>query len=152
MPYVSAVALSGPPEAAIRVVRDALIANAFTIGSVSPTEFTATGPGLMSSNQNPLLGVSGVSFRAEDGALHVQTELGGATRLGLFAIFFPLGLGLALAGVLRVANKPNAFIAPMLAVAPWLVLGPLIAFFIRKRTQKAINALLLSAASISGTG
>ncbi len=152
MQYVSATAISGRPGTAVRVVRDALVANAFTIVSANPTAFTATGPGLSSSNQNPLLGISKVSLRAEGGVLDVQAELGGASRLGLLAIFLPLALGVLLAAIFYLANKPNAVIAPLGAVAPWLVLGPLMARMIRRRTEKAINALLESSASISETG
>ena len=93
-----------------------------------------------------------VTFRAERDAIHVQADLGGAARLGLFVMIFPLGLGVILAVVLSLATKPNAVIAPLLAVAPWLVLGPLMAHYIRKRTQKAIDALLQSAEAISQAG
>jgi hypothetical protein len=152
MQYVSTTPISGRPEAAIRMVRDALVANAFTIVSASPTAFEATGPGMTGSNQNALLGISKASFRAEEGVIHVQAELGGAARLGLFVMFFPLALGGVLVATLSLANKPNAVLAPLLAVSPWLVVGPLMACFFRRRTEKAINALLLSTASISETG
>jgi hypothetical protein len=154
MPYVSATAISGRPETAIRVVRDALVANSFTIVSANPTAFTATGPGMSSSNQNPLLGISKVSFRAEGGLIHVQADLGGASRLGLFAMVFPPALGVLLAAIFYLTQNqnPNAVVAPLGAVAPWLVLGPLMARWIRRRTEKAIHALLQSTASISETG
>ena len=151
-PYLSTSVISGPPEAAIRVVRDALMANAFTITSLSPTAFEATGPGLSSSNQNALLGVSKATFRAEQGLLHVEAELGGAARLGLFVMVFPFVLGGILIITLSAVNRPKALLAPLLAVAPWVVIGPLMARMFRRRTEKAINALLLSAASISETG
>jgi len=152
MPYVSATVISGPPEEALKVVRDALVANAFTILSATPTEFTAAGPGLTSSRQNSLLGASKVSLRVENSVLHLQAELGGAARLGLFATLFPLALGVFLAVVLGLARKPNGLIAPLLAVGPWLVVGPLMAVLFRKRTEKALNALLQSTAAISANG
>jgi hypothetical protein len=152
MQYVSATPIAGPPEAAIKIVRDALVANAFTIVSASPTAFEATGPGLISSNQNSLMGISKASVRAEQGVLQVQAELGGAARLGLFVMVFPFVLGGVLILTLHLANRPNGLLAPVLAVSPWVVLGPLMARLFRRRTEKAINALVLSAASISEMG
>ncbi len=149
MPYVSSTVISGPPDAAIKMVRDALVANAFTVTKATATEFAATGPGMMGSNQSALLGVSKVSFRAEAGVLHVEADLGGAKRLGLFTMLFPPLLGLILVGILSATGRPNSILAPALAVSPWIVVGPLMAFWIRKRTEKAINALLQSTAAIS---
>jgi hypothetical protein len=160
MQYTSSIPIAGPPETAIRVVRDALIANGFTIVEAKPTEFTATGPGMMSTNQNAILGVSKATLRIDGAVIHVKAELGGAAWIGRFAMFFPIGLGVLLAAVFWVirqaqgnlANKPTAVLAPLLAVSPWLVIGPLMARFIRKRTEQAVDALLQSAASISRAG
>jgi hypothetical protein len=157
MQYASSTPIAGPPETAIKVVRDALIANEFTILEAKPTEFTATGPGMMSTNQNAIRGVSKATFRTEGGMMHVQAELGGAVWLGRFAMFFPIALGVLLTAIFWVigrtqgnlANRPAAVLTPLFPVLPWLVLGPLMARFIRRRTEKAIQGLLQSAASIS---
>ena len=156
MQYSSSIPIVGLPEIAIKVVRDALIANEFTIVDAKPTEFTATGPGMMSTNQNAIRGVSTATFRTEGRVMHVQAELGGAAWLGRFAIFFPFALGVLLAatfwGIGRTQGKPADVITPLFPVLPWLVIGPLMARYIRKRTEKAIYGLLQSAASISQAG
>ena len=40
MPYTTSIRIDGPPQKAVTVLRDALIANAFTITEASQTEFT----------------------------------------------------------------------------------------------------------------
>ena len=160
MQYTSSRTLAGSPESALRVVREALVANGFAIVEASPTEVTAIGPGMFDSRQNPLHGVSKAKFRAEDGVIRAQAELGGAVWLGRFAMFFPLGLGLLLAmlfGLMglkpgRPGSPSSPVLIPLIAVSPWLVLGPLLGRFIRKRTEKAVEALVQSAATISRLG
>jgi hypothetical protein len=156
MQYSSSIPIAGLTETAIKMVRDALIANEFTIVDAKPTEFTATGPGMMSSNQNAIRGVSKATFRTEGGVMHVQAELGHAAWLGRFAMLFPIGLGVLLTAIFWVTGqtqgKPIGVITPLFPVLPWLVIGPLMARYIRKRTEKAIHGLLQSAASISRTG
>jgi hypothetical protein len=152
MKYVASTTITGSPEIALARIRDALLANGFTITTAKSTELAVTGPGLMSTKENPLRGVSVATFLTQGGQLHVQAELGGAAFLGRFAIYFPLGLGLffvAVFGLGRLSSGPAAVIAPLLSVSPWLILGPLIARMIRKRTEKAINALLQGAAITS---
>ncbi len=155
MQYVSSIKIPGPPESAVKVVCDALIANGFAIADANSTGVTATGPGLISSNQNAILGASRASFRTEGGVLHVQAELGGAAWLGRFAMFFPIGLGVLLViifGAMWWPQKPTAVVIPLIAVSPWLVIGPLMARSIRRKTERAIDALLQSAASMSRVG
>jgi hypothetical protein len=151
MPYAASVIVEGPPEKSLAVVRDALVANAFTIAKVSKTGFTATGPGMNTNNQNTIRGVSMAEVHAEGNRLHISAELGAARRLGLFAILFPPGLRLILAAVFAVAglNHRNAVYVPLFIAAPWLVLGPLLARMLRRRTAQAVDALLQSAASIA---
>jgi hypothetical protein len=152
MPYTTSVTVDGPPQKAVTVLRDALLANAFTITEASQTGFTAIGPGMNSTNQNAIRGVSKATFHAEGKAIHVTAELGGAAWIGRFAIFFPLGLGVVWAiafGMLWWPKHRDAVIVPLLVAAPWLLLGPLMARMVRRRTEQAIEALLQSAASIS---
>jgi hypothetical protein len=87
----------------------------------------------------------------EGNSLRISAELGAARRLGLFALFFPPGLCLFLF-VIFIALGPrhhNAVYVPLLIAVPWLVLGPLLAKLLRRRTEQAIDALLQSAASIA---
>jgi hypothetical protein len=152
MKYAASTTITGSPEIALARIRDALLANGFTITTARSTELTTTGPGMMSNKENPIRGVSAATFLTQGGQLHVTAELGGAAFLGRFAIYFPLGLGLffvILFGWGRFSSGPAGILTPLLSVAPWLILGPLIARMIRKRTEKAIDALLQGAAITS---
>lgn len=151
MSYTSSITIDGSPEKALIVVRDALVANAFTITEASQTGFTATGPGMNSNNQNVIRGVSKAVVHTEGNTLHISAELGAARRLGLFAMFFPPGLCLFLAAVFAALGPRhhNAVYVPLLLAVPWLVLGPLLARMLRRRTEQAVEALLQSAAAIS---
>jgi len=152
MQFIASVAVEGPPQRAVSMLRDALIANAFTITEAGQTGFKATGPGMTSTNQNAIRGVSTATVRAEGNVIHVAAELGGAAWIGRFAVLFPLSLGVLLAmvfGMLWWPKHRDAVIVPLLVAAPWLLLGPLMARTVRRRTEQAIEALLQSAASIS---
>lgn len=151
MAYTTSIAVDGSPQKAVTVLRDALVANAFTITEASQTGFTATGPGMNSNNQNAIRGVSRAVVLTEENTLHISAELGAAKRLGLFAIIFPPALCLFLAAVFAGLGSKhhNAVFVPLLIAAPWLVLGPLLARMLRRRAEQAIDALLQSAASIS---
>lgn len=152
MIYVASTTIAGSPEIALGRIRDALLANGLTITTAESTELTVTGPGLMSTKENPIRGVSVATFLAQGGALRVQAELGGAAFLGRFAIYFPIGLGLFMAAVFWVLLGKSAAVIALLSVSPWLILGPLMARMIRRRTEKALDALLQGAAITSGVG
>ena len=151
MPYTSSIIIDGPPQKSVTVLRDALVANAFTITEASQTGFTATGPGMNSNNQNVIRGLSKAVVHTEGNTLHISAELGAARRLGWFAMFFPPGLCLFLALVFAALGPKHhiAVYVPLLIAAPWLVLGPLMARLLRRRTEQAVEALLQSAAAIS---
>jgi hypothetical protein len=151
MSYTASLIVAGSPEKALSAVRDALVANGFTFTVADRTEFTATGPGMNSNNQNAIRGVSQITVRAVGTTLQAEAELGAARRLGRFAMLFPPGLCLLLAVVFGVLHpkQPSAALVPLLLAVPWLVLGPLLAWFLKRKTEQSVDALLHSAAAIS---
>lgn len=152
---------------AIQAAVDALAHQGFRIEQDKGKSATLVGPGMHSTRQNPLVGASEITLRVEGGMLHAEAELGGVDTMRRFLFRFPLLLGLGLGLTFAVAGGlagGRAFgggfgvpwapgwrwlllglAAGLLPVAPWLVLSPLMARRIRRRTESAIDALIHNA-------
>ncbi|MFM9066305.1 MAG: hypothetical protein ACKOUR_03065 [Planctomycetota bacterium] len=169
MHYRYEIVCRGSGREALRIIREALLANEFGIDAVDDRGFVARGPGLRSSRENAIRGVSEARVSMAGDKIELQAELGGVVRLGRFATFFPLALGASLALVFglilwgvsilggngELARRPaNLFIpllAPLLTTLPWLLLGPWLTRVFRRRTERAIESLVQSAAHIAST-
>lgn len=157
MSYKSTRRISGSEPGALKVVRDALIANGFTVTASGQNVFTALGPGLHSTKQHPIRGVSKAVVRTRGSTIDVDAELGGATRLGRVVMILPFVLALVLSLVVGLGGRrqPEPEPTPVLYLIGvpllWIALGPLLAWRVRKRTVGAIEALLESAAVVSRT-
>jgi hypothetical protein len=151
--FRAAKRIGGSRDEALRVVRDALVANGFTVRSAGTSELEAVGPSMTSSKQNPIRGVSRARVRVQGSMLEMEADLGGVARLGWIVTIVPVALGLILAAVVwlrgRSAGDTASALAPLLTSAVWLIVGPLIAARIRGRTVKSVEALLCSAADTS---
>ena len=136
----------------LEALKAAFIANGFQVSPSGRGEFLARGPGMRSTSQNPLFGVSEARVRAIGSQLEIHANLGGAQWMARFVLFFPPLLGVFLAIVLAAVFGATGQIqalwfAPLIvagAEAPWIVVGPLMARWIRRRTEKALDALLRS--------
>lgn len=142
--------------------------NGFAITHRDAKSVSLTGPGLNSTRQNPILGASKITLRLRENTIAADAELGGVDRMRRFLMRFPflLGLGLGLffcvgGGVLFGQQFGAGFGMPgaqgwkwvlltvggaMLPVAPWLILSPIMANSIRRRTESAIETLVRNAA------
>lgn len=117
-----------------------------------------------SSRENAIRGVTEARVLSDRGVIEIQAELGGVARLGRFVTLFPLVLGVVLAMIFLLivwangelgkqpANVWIPLIAPLLSTLPWLILGPWIARLFRRRTERAIESLLQSAAHCASVG
>lgn len=116
----------------------------------------ATGPGLRSTKQNPLLGVTRIAVHLGHREARASAELGGVDWMRRFVMWFPLslgvGLGLLAAGMaVGLGNQPFStglfvFGLAQLTVLPWLFIGPFVVRSIRRRTESSIETLLNNAA------
>jgi hypothetical protein len=164
--FATAVAIPVPSGDALLVALVILANHGFTITDRDEHSAHLVGPGLHSTNPNPLLGASRIHLEMRDQQLRLQAELGGVHAMRRFIIRFPLLLGLVL-GVLFalggwVLGQPFpmgvgvpgarewkwfalAMAAGLLPVAPWLFLGPVIASMVRTRTERALTSLVQNA-------
>ncbi len=144
-----------------------LTQNGFAITHRNTTSVSLTGPGLNSTRQNPLLGASKITLHLTDDTINTHAELGGVDSMQRCLVRYPLLLGLGLGlffsivGGLLIGQQSGVGFGigaiqgwkwmllvlggSMLPVAPWLVLSPLIAKSIRKRTQDAVEILIRNA-------
>lgn len=109
--------------------------------------FELIGPGMRSTHENPLLGVSSGACRIQGPTLELAVEFGGARMMQWFLLCFPIGLGILLALVFSFTiGGWTAITTPQLAVAPWLVLSPLMSRWIYKRTESTVETAMQNAA------
>jgi hypothetical protein len=149
MEYSKTVPFIGNGARALDVARAAFVGQGFQIIASSDYELRVTGPGINSTKENPLKGVSEASIIIRSSAIEIKAILGGVQKMNTFLRLFPLGLALfflivfgALAWSLPDFRRAWIFLIPLLTLSPWLFLSPLIARTIKKRTEQAVDTLL----------
>ena len=145
--YEYKIPYAGDPAEALDVAKLTLLAQGFEIAPQSRGELRAIGPGLNNTNQPALLGASEIMLVADSSTILARAQLGGARRMKLFLYVFPPGLAVTLALIFALTAMPaGASWWALLALAPWLVLSPVLSRWIESRTKKAIDGLVRSMA------
>jgi hypothetical protein len=149
MEYSKTVPFMGRGARALDVARSTFVGQGFQITASSDDELRVTGPGINSTRQNPLRGISEASIIIRASAIEIKAILGGAQKMKTFMRLFPLGMALffmlvfgVLAWRLPLLRNVWFFLVPLLALSPWLFLAPLIARSIEKNTVQAVDTLL----------
>lgn len=149
MNYKSKVHIRRDPAKALQTLQQIFIHNNFSVKPHGDNGFELIGPGLNSTEQNPLLGISKGACRLQGSTIELVVELGGVQFMKRFVLFFPFGLGILLSAVfLLTMGGWLAVATPILAVSPWLVLSPLMSRWIQKRTESAIETALQNSAEV----
>lgn len=150
MRYSARRPFSGDPAAALQAVETTLLPNGFRLVKSSPSHLEWKGPGMQSSKENPLRGATEILFQARDGFLKLDASLGGVRAMSLFVCLFPLVLwgGFAVAGLMKPRDDGGAFMTSALwGVGIWLILGPALSLWFRRRTTRALEDMLANAAA-----
>ena len=149
MEYSKTVQFIGHGAKAMDVARSAFVGQGFQLVASSDHELRVTGPGINSTRENPLKGVSEASIIIRGSSIEIKALLGGAQKMKNFLRLFPLAMALffmvvfgAMAWSLPDFRRPWIFLIPLLALSPWLFLAPLISRSIEKRTKEAVDTLL----------
>ena len=74
-----------------------------------------------------------------DGSFTAKATLGGVATMRAFVLLFPPGLVLSLFVIFKLAGMNVSWLM-LLAAAPWVVIGPLMAGSIERRTTRAVEA------------
>lgn len=143
---------AGDPAPAFDLAANVLVANGFRLERRDAQTLVAIGRGMASPKRNPLTGAGRVVLTRSGRDLRLEADLAGVRGMIRLLIALPLGLfsafGLAwlLSGASRSSLPPQA----ALAVAPWLVVSPLMAWHMRRHTVRALEDLLASLAVSTG--
>ncbi|HEV7376975.1 MAG TPA: hypothetical protein VGN95_19820 [Pyrinomonadaceae bacterium] len=149
MEYSKTVPFTGRASKALEVARSTFLPQGFQLVASTDHELRVTGPGINSTRENPLKGISEASIIARSSTIEIKATLGGVEKMKKFLIFFPLGMALlflivfgVLAFTVPALRRPWFFLIPLLALSPWLFLAPLMSRMIGRRTMQAIDTLL----------
>jgi hypothetical protein len=154
MKYEKTITYTGDPGTAINIVKNTFLPNGYQIIKTSENSITLEGNNLfwLQQQNNPLTGISQISIHIENSTISLKAELKTINKIILFLIIFLIGLAVLLAGIFalvfsKIEDKHNIIFIILMSFAPWPVLLPLIYFFLKARTCKALDILLSNIAA-----
>jgi hypothetical protein len=141
--YQKSIEFTGDIDSAITLAKNIFATNGFQINQNGQSELTVSGAGMTSTKQDPIKGLTKGKLKVIGDKLEFTGELGGVQFMKKFLYFFPPALGFGLA-VFFVFTKQdiNAGLTPVLCVAPWIIISPVMVKFIQKKTEGAIATAL----------
>lgn len=150
------VSFSGSPDRALETARDTLVHQNFKLTATTRTSLEAEGPGMNSTKENPLLGLSRVRVDVTGHELSAVAEAGGVRRLLTIVSLVLVGvtiMDIALFSFLpnRNGSGPLHWYYGLAPTAPWIIIMPLMTRWVRRRTNRALDTLLANAAAIAAT-
>ena len=151
MNYEKTIHFAGNSEKAFEVAKQILLPNGFTIARNTDSSLELRGPGTYwTTGQNPLMGISEISISKIGNELSVKAEFGGLRKMIKFLIIFILGMAaffLIFFGLLFAEREQSVYIF-LLPFAPWPLIIPLMAKFMKSRIRISLDALLNNLATL----
>ena len=143
---------AGDPAPAFDLAANVLVANGFRLERRDAQSLVAVGRGMTGTRRNPLTGAGRIELTRSGRELRLDADLVGVRLLARFLIALPLALCVAFGAAWLISGAGNSPLPPQaaLAVAPWLVLSPLMIVMMRRRTVRALEDLLASLAATAG--
>ncbi len=151
--YETSVPFGGSPGGAMKTACSLLMANGFRLDQPTETEIIATGPGMQSTSENGIRGVSLANITVSADTIGVHAELGGVQTVRRFLYYGPPALGLLLYPTTLLIPNASWFVylgvfAPLL---PWLIISPLMVMWVKKRTTNAVDTMLHNMVNVRDT-
>ena len=148
MDYEKTEPFSGNMEKVLEVAKNVFIQHNFQIVRDSDTEVEFTGPGMLSSRQNPIVGISRICIRGTRNNLSIEAEFEGIRKLTKYLVFFIVGMAIFFVvffGIIFPKQGQPADEIILISLAPfipWPVIIPLMYKWMKSRTSKAMDRLL----------
>ena len=144
MEYSTSAVLNVSPEAAIAAACSLFMANGFKVEQPSATEIIAIGPGMQSTSEKAIFGVTRAEISVSSDRVDIHTELGGVQTMRKFLYIFPpvLGASLSLSFFAFLDGPWYVIFVGFAPIFPWVVISPMMVRWIKKRTTKAVDVLI----------
>ena len=132
MDYEKTEPFSGNMEKVLEVAKNVFIQHNFQIVRDSDTEVEFTGPGMLSSRQNPIVGISRICIRGTRNNLSIEAEFEGIRKLTKYLVFFIVGMAIFFVvffGIIFPKQGQPADKIILISLAPfipWPIIIPLI--------------------------
>lgn len=137
MKYDTAVPLTSKENLDFEIAKLTLLPNEFSIRDLSETTITFAGKGMNSTNQPAVRGATFINIEYTMGALRLNAKLGGVFFMAIFTLLLPISLMICIP--LFVGSPINY---PIIII--WLCISPVVIYWLRYRTVKALDELLES--------
>ena len=158
MDYEKTEPFSGNVGKVLEVAKNVFIQHNFQIVRDSDTEVEFTGPGMLSSRQNPIVGISRICIRGTSGNLSIEAEFEGIRKLTKYLVFFIVGMAIFFVvffGIIFPKQGQPADKIILISLAPftpWPVIIPLMYKWMKSRTSKALDRLLTNMVALGRRG
>ena len=151
MDYSTSAILNVSPDAAIATACSLFMANGFKVEQPSATEIIAVGPGMQSTSENPIMGITRAEISVSSDTVYIRTELGGVQFMQRFVFIFPPALfAFLFIPLLALADGPwYRFLLVFAPIVPWLFISPMIVGWIKNRTTKAVDVLIHNISNVA---
>jgi hypothetical protein len=148
--------LQAEPQRVLDTARQALLGQGALVKQVSERELHVVCEWAQ-MGRSPLVGMTEGTLRLEGTTLYLRATLGGIAKVRRFALLLPLGIGGTLTTIFALIwwtpgdqpDAPWAPLVPLVAVAPWLVIAPLMGRALGRTTRKALTRLAESLGSMT---
>ncbi len=150
MDYQRTLSLQGDAQLALEKAVQIFVQNNFALKKIHSNKMELCGPGMTSTKENPLVGVSKAWLKLSGKQITLEAELGSVRRMQWFIWIFPIALGLFLFLIIGASEKNFRNALPVCwAISPWIVLSPLMSWWMKRRTLRSLNVLLENSAELS---
>ena len=102
----------------------------------------AQGPPMNTPSEPAVLGGGRLVLDVQDDTLRLASDLSGLDWLRGFVLFAPPVLAVALGGAMTAAGTHGALKPALINAILWMFIGPALAVWLRRRTERALAALL----------
>ncbi len=139
--YQTSIPFHGDADEAMKLAKTTLLSLGFEISNSTATELRVRGPGMHSSQQPALLGVTSLTLKINGYAITADAKLGGAAAMRTFIFVFPPALMLFLLLVFELMKMDVSWVHGAW-ILPWFVIAPWMGSMIERKSTRAVNSLV----------